>query len=205
MKNKIKIGLFVLIVIGVVTLCLAYKSKNEVIIKTKKKKQNNIAIMIKPDYEQYYIKSTSKEIPKGQYYNLDYDKSYCKNNSKIGDYDNELGKVSFSFVGTDSCYLYFYEFIKPDFGNAQISIDVSDAKIMTLDITWNGYGSWEMPNIEKFIITGFRDFKLEQASGPFEIDLNTLNLDVGVNYTISICGVYTTGDQSCASREFEYE
>lgn len=36
-----------------------------------------------------------KDIPKGQYYNLDYDKSYCKNNSKIGDYDNVLVKVSF--------------------------------------------------------------------------------------------------------------
>ena len=30
-----------------------------------------------------------------------------KNNGKIGDYDSSLGKVSFSFIGTDSCFLYF--------------------------------------------------------------------------------------------------
>lgn len=96
--------MFVLIIIGFITLCLTYKSKNEVITKTKKKKQSNIAIMFKRDNEDDYFESTAKEIPKGQYYNL------------------------------------------------------------------------------------------EQAHGPFEIDLNTLNLDVGVDYTISIWGVYTIGD-----------
>lgn len=40
-------------------------------------------------------------------YELNYEKSYCKNNGKILNYDNILGKVSFSFIGTDSCYLYF--------------------------------------------------------------------------------------------------
>ena len=43
---------------------------------------------------------------KGDYV-LNRDKSYCKNNGKIGDYDSVLGKVSFSFIGTDSCFLYF--------------------------------------------------------------------------------------------------
>ena len=102
MNKKIKIGLFALIIIGVITLCLTYKSKNN-ITKTKKKKQSNIAIIIK---EENGIETTSKEIPKGLY-ELNYEKSYCKNNGKILDYDNILGKVSFSFIGTSNCYLYF--------------------------------------------------------------------------------------------------
>ena len=105
MNKKIKIGLFALIILGTITLCLTYKS-NDKIIKTKKRKQNNLAIMIKEDGATDYIKSNSKDIPKGDY-TLNYEKSYCKNNGKIGDYDSSLGKVSFSFIGTDSCFLYF--------------------------------------------------------------------------------------------------
>ena len=105
MNKKIKIGLFALIILGTITLCLTYKS-NDKIIKTKKRKQNNLAIMIKEDGATDYTKSNSKDIPKGDYV-LNRDKSYCKNNGKIGNYDSTLGKVSFSFIGTDSCYLYF--------------------------------------------------------------------------------------------------
>ena len=105
MNKKIKIGLFALIILGIITLCLTYKS-NDKIIKTKKRKQNNLAIMIKEDGATDYTKSNSKDIPKGDYV-LNRDKSYCKNNGKIGDYDSSLGKVSFSFIGTDSCFLYF--------------------------------------------------------------------------------------------------
>ena len=105
MNKKIKIGLFALIILGTITLCLIYKS-NDKIIKTKKNKQNNLAIMIKEDGATDYTKSNSKDIPKGDYV-LNRDKSYCKNNGKIGNYDSSLGKVSFSFIGTDSCFLYF--------------------------------------------------------------------------------------------------
>ena len=105
MNKKIKIGLFALIILGTITLCLTYKSDDK-IIKTKKRKQNNLAIMIKEDGATDYTKSNSKDIPKGDYV-LNRDKSYCKNNGVIGDYDSVLGKVSFSFIGTDSCYLYF--------------------------------------------------------------------------------------------------
>ena len=105
MNKKIKIGLFTLIILGTITLCLTYKS-NDKIIKTKKRKQNNLAIMIKEDGATDYTKSNSKDIPKGDYV-LNRDKSYCKNNGKIGNYDSSLGKVSFSFIGTDSCFLYF--------------------------------------------------------------------------------------------------
>ena len=105
MNKKIKIGLFALIILETITLCLTYKS-NDKIIKTKKRKHNNLAIMIKEDGATDYTKSNSKDIPKGDYV-LNRDKSYCKNNGKIGNYDSSLGKVSFSFIGTDSCYLYF--------------------------------------------------------------------------------------------------
>ena len=113
MKNKIKTCLFALIIIGVITLCLTYKSKNN-ITETKKKKQSNIAIMIKEDGANDYTRSSSKDIPKGDYV-LNKDKSYCKNNGKIGNYDSSLGKVSFSFIGTDSCYLYFDYYFEPGY------------------------------------------------------------------------------------------
>ncbi len=107
MKNKkIYVILIVLILIGSLFLTYnIYQNKNKV-IKTKKRKQNNLAIMIKEDGATDYIKSNSKDIPKGDYV-LNYEKSYCKNNGVIGDYDSSLGKVSFSFLGTDSCFLYF--------------------------------------------------------------------------------------------------
>ena len=107
MKNKkIYVILIVLILIGSLFLTYnIYQNKN-IVIKTKKRKQNNLAIMIKEEGATDYIKSNSKDIPKGDYV-LNYEKSYCKNNGVIGDYDSSLGKVSFSFLGTDSCYLYF--------------------------------------------------------------------------------------------------
>ena len=136
MNKKIKIGLFALIILGTITLCLTYKS-NDKIIKTKKRKQNNLAIMIKEDGATDYTKSNSKDIPKGDYV-LNRDKSYCKNNGKIGNYDSSLGKVSFSFIGTDSCYLYFdykvpsrigYEAILLDNGGGATTVDEAKAYI----------------------------------------------------------------------------
>ena len=135
MNKKIKIGLFALIILGTITLCLTYKSDDK-IIKTKKRKQNNLAIMIKEDGATDYTKSNSKDIPKGDYV-LNRDKSYCKNNGKIGNYDSTLGKVSFSFIGTDSCFLYFdydsepkgYEKILLDNGNGATTVAEAKAYI----------------------------------------------------------------------------
>ena len=136
MNKKIKIGLFALIILGTITLCLIYKS-NDKIIKTKKNKQNNLAIMIKEDGATDYTKSNSKDIPKGDYV-LNRDKSYCKNNGKIGNYDSSLGKISFSFIGSDSCYLYFdyevpsrigYESILLDNGGGSTTVDAAKAYI----------------------------------------------------------------------------
>ena len=137
MKNKkIYVILIVLILIGSLFLTYnIYQNKNKV-IKTKKRKQNNLAIMIKEDGATDYTKSNSKDIPKGDYV-LNRDKSYCKNNGKIGDYDSSLGKVSFSFIGTDSCYLYFdydsepkgYEKILLDNGNGATTVNEAKAYI----------------------------------------------------------------------------
>ena len=112
MNKKIKLGLFVFIFIGIILVSIIYYFKKPKEVK-RKRKQNEIAILIKEDGADNYIKSTSKDIPKGDY-TLNYEKSYCKNNGVIGDYDNTLGKVSFSFVGTDSCFLYF------DYSNGKI-------------------------------------------------------------------------------------
>ena len=59
MNIKIKICLFVFIVIGVIVLNITYKNKT---IKTKG--QSNLAIMIKDDSGEYV---SSNEIPKGNY------------------------------------------------------------------------------------------------------------------------------------------
>ena len=140
MKKKVKTILFVFIIIGVIILNITYKNKNEV-TKTKRKKQNNLAIMIKEDGATDYTKASSKDIPKGNYV-LNRDKSYCKNNGVIGDYDNTLGKISFSFIGTDSCYLYFDKIIdteKPVIKNLNVSGTTVTATL-TDDQGLSGYG-----------------------------------------------------------------
>lgn len=69
-------------------------------------KNKFISIMIKDDGEEEYKQPFYNTIPKG-YYVLNEEKTYCKNNSKVGNYDNTTGTVSFSFIGTDECHLYF--------------------------------------------------------------------------------------------------
>ena len=88
MNKKIKLGLFVFIFIGIILVSIIYYFKKPKEVK-RKRKQNEIAILIKEDGADNYIKSTSKDIPKGDY-TLNYEKSYCKNNGVIGDYDNTL-------------------------------------------------------------------------------------------------------------------
>ena len=106
MKKRI-----ILLVCGIVA-CLGIlfsfqlKNKNNLQENNVKNKNGSLAIMIKENGATEYIKSSSNSIPIGDYV-LNEEKSYCKNNGKIGDYDSSLGKVSFSFIGTDKCYLYF--------------------------------------------------------------------------------------------------
>ena len=107
MKKKIiYLSFIIVLVISLITLSSIYKSKDNKYKKEYNTIPKGMAIMIKEEGATDYTKSTSKDIPKGDYV-LNRDKSYCKNNGKIGNYDSSLGKVSFSFSGTDSCYLYF--------------------------------------------------------------------------------------------------
>ena len=138
MKKKIiYLSIVLVLVISVVTLSSIYKSKDNKYKKEYNTIPKEMAIMIKEEGATDYIKSTSKDIPKGNYV-LNRDKSYCKNNGKIGNYDSSLGKVSFSFIGTDSCYLYFdyevpsrigYEAILLDNGGSATTVDEAKAYI----------------------------------------------------------------------------
>ena len=121
-KNIIILAILIVLITGIFLVNNIYQNKAEV-SKTKRKKLNNLAIMIKEDSATDYTKSSSKDIPKGDYV-LNRDKSYCKNNGVIGDYDSSLGKVSFSFIGSDSCFLYFdYEVPSVNILGVKIPLD----------------------------------------------------------------------------------
>ena len=124
MKKKIiYLSIILVLVISVLTLSCIYKSKDNKYKKEYNTISKGMAIMIKEEGATDYVKSNSKDIPKGNYV-LNRDKSYCKNNGKIGNYDSSLGKVSFSFIGTDSCYLYFdYKKETIKLGNAELVVN----------------------------------------------------------------------------------
>ena len=128
MKKK-KLVMFVFLLIGVLSLILAYKFKQNNLSKNKSVKEEKLSIMIKEDGANDYTKSSSKDIPKGNY-TLNTEKSYCKNNGKIEGYDSVTGTVSFAFIGTDKCFLYFdvpprkaYDAILLDNGNGVTTVD----------------------------------------------------------------------------------
>ena len=124
MKKKIiYLSIILVLVISVITLSSIYKSKDNKYKKEYNTISKGMAIMIKEEGATDYVKSNSKDIPKGNYV-LNRDKSYCKNNGKIGNYDSSLGKISFSFIGTDSCYLYFdYKKETIKLGNAELVVN----------------------------------------------------------------------------------
>lgn len=101
----------VLLVSGII-VCLSIlsyfnvKSKNNLHKINTENKNNSISIMIKEDGEEEYKQSFYNTIPKG-YYALNEEKTYCKNNGKVSNYDNTTGTISFSFIGTDECRLFF--------------------------------------------------------------------------------------------------
>ena len=111
MKKK-KIVLFVFLIVGVLSLILTYKFKQSNLNKNKPIKEEKLSIMIKEEGATDYTKSSSKDIPKGNY-TLNTEKSYCKNNGKIEGYDSVTGTVSFAFIGTDRCFLYFDYYVPP--------------------------------------------------------------------------------------------
>lgn len=105
MKKKV-----ILLVLGI-NICLGIllsfqtKPKNVLQGKNINSKSDSLSILINEDGKEYK-KSKSNSIPKGEYI-LNEEKTYCKNNGKISNYDSNTGTVSFSIVGTDNCYLYF--------------------------------------------------------------------------------------------------
>ena len=109
MKSK-KIVLFVFLLIGVLSLFLTYKLKQNNLSKNKPVKEEKLSIMIKEAGATDYTKSSSKDIPKGDY-TLNTEKTYCENNGEVISYDNVNGVVGFSFIGSDRCTLYFDEIV----------------------------------------------------------------------------------------------
>ena len=141
MNIKIKIGLFVFIVIGVVILNITYKNK---IIKTKG--QSNLAIMIKGDSGEYV---SSNEIPKGNYV-LNEEKTVCENGGKVVSYNNSTGQIGFSFLGSDRCSLYFDKIIdtqKPIISNLNVN-DTTVTAVFTDDKGLSSYGISSSNTIE---------------------------------------------------------
>ena len=137
MKKKVKTILFVFIVIGVVILNIMYKNKNEV-IKTKRNRQGNLAIMVKGESGEYI---SSDAIPKGNYV-LNEEKTICENGGKVVSYNNSTGQIGFSFLGSDRCSLYFDKIIdneKPVISNLVVN-DPTITATLTDNMELSGYG-----------------------------------------------------------------
>ena len=52
----------------------------------------------------------SDVIPKGNYV-LNEEKTICENGGKVVSYNNSIGQIGFSFLGSDRCSLYFDKII----------------------------------------------------------------------------------------------
>jgi hypothetical protein len=137
MKNK-KV---VIILTSMIILIGGILFANKIYNKTKNKhipKRNNLAIMVKGESGEYI---SSDEIPKGNYI-LNEEKTICENNGKVLNYDSASGKVSFSFVGSDRCSLYFDKIIdteKPVISNLTVNDTIVTATL-TDNVELSGYG-----------------------------------------------------------------
>ena len=137
MNKKIKLYLFVFIFIGLIVLNITYKNKDEV-TKTKRQEHSNLAIMVKSESGEYISFDT---IPKGNYV-LNKEKTICENNGKVLYYDSTTGKVSFSFIGSDRCSLYFDKIIdteKPVIDNLIVN-DTTVTATLTDNLELSCYG-----------------------------------------------------------------
>ena len=136
MKNK----KLVIILTSMMVLIGGILYVNQIYNKSKNKhipKRNNLAIMVKDESGEYI---SSDSIPKGNYI-LNEDKTICENNGKVLNYDSTTGKVSFSFVGSDRCSLYFDKIIdteKPVISNLTIN-DTTVIATLTDNIELSGY------------------------------------------------------------------
>ena len=106
MKKKV-----ILLVLGI-NICLGIlfylqvKDKDNLQKNNIENKNNFIAIMIKENGATDYVKSSSSNIPIGDY-TLNKEKTYCENNGIVSNYNRTNGSISLSFEGSDKCYLYF--------------------------------------------------------------------------------------------------
>ena len=115
MKSKIKISLFVLLIIGVIGVNFLYKNKDR---DDKTKPKSNLAIMIDENGNGNYTSASS--IPKGSYALVE-EKTVCENGGKVASYNNLTGQIGFSFLGSDRCSLYFEKVSSPTISNVSVS------------------------------------------------------------------------------------
>ena len=113
MKGKIKICLFVLLIIGVIGVNILYKNKD-----SQTKPKSNLAIMIDENGNGSYTSASS--IPKGSYALVE-EKTVCENGGKVASYNNLTGQIGFSFLGSDRCSLYFEKVSSPTISNVTLS------------------------------------------------------------------------------------
>lgn len=101
MKKKITILLFLylfLISLSLIIICINKKEPRSMSI------DSNLAIMVFDESTNDYVKNDS--IPTGDYL-LNSTKTTCINGGEVSGYNSENGTVKYSFLGTDSCYLFF--------------------------------------------------------------------------------------------------
>ena len=136
MKNK-----KIIILTSMIVLIGGILFANQMYNKSKDKhipKRNNLAIMIKNENGEY---ESTDAIPQGNYI-LNEEKTICENNGKVLNYDSTTGKVSFSFVGSDRCSLYFDKIIdteKPVISNLSVN-DTTVTATLTDNMKLFGYG-----------------------------------------------------------------
>lgn len=102
MNKKKNIGCSLLILLAILSISGVYYFKKEKKKDNKIKSNKSLAIIINSSGTE----TSSDSIPIGSYI-LNKEKTYCENNGKVISYDNEKGSVSFSFIGSDKCHLYF--------------------------------------------------------------------------------------------------
>lgn len=102
MNKKKIIGCSLLILLAILSISGVYYFKKEKKKDNKIKSNKSLAIIINSSGTE----TSSDSIPIGSYI-LNKEKTYCENNGKVISYDNEKGSVSFSFIGSDKCHLYF--------------------------------------------------------------------------------------------------
>ena len=124
MKKKIiYLSIILVLVISIITLSCIYKSKDNKYNKEYNTISKGMAIMIKEEGATDYLQSNSKDIPKGNYV-LNEEKTYCENNGKVTNYNSTTGTVSFNFIGSDRCYLYF-DYKKETYKLGNVELDVN--------------------------------------------------------------------------------